>query len=60
MPLTLIALSKVDDKDAGLASSLVNTGSIVACPPARSPQGHQTRYAAVGYHHGPQVIQPTR
>ena len=29
MPLTLIALSKVDDKDAGLASSLVNTGQVV-------------------------------
>ena len=26
----------------------------------RSPHGHETRYAAVGYHHGPQVIQPTR
>jgi hypothetical protein len=26
MPLALIALSKVDDKDAGLACSLVNTG----------------------------------
>ncbi len=26
---------------------------------ARSPQGHQTRYAAVGYHDDPQVIQPT-
>jgi hypothetical protein len=26
MPLTLTALSKVDDKNAGLASSLVNTG----------------------------------
>ena len=26
MPLTLIALSKVDDEDAGLACSLVNTG----------------------------------
>jgi hypothetical protein len=26
MPLPLIALSKVDDKDAGLASSLVNVG----------------------------------
>jgi hypothetical protein len=26
MPLTLVALSKVDDKDAGLASSLVSTG----------------------------------
>src|ERR1022692_4482573 len=22
---------------------------------AHSPRGHQTRYAAVGYHHGPQV-----
>jgi hypothetical protein len=29
MPLTLIALSKIDDKDAGLASSLVNTGRMV-------------------------------
>ena len=29
MPLTLIAPSKVDDKDAGLASSLVNTGQQV-------------------------------
>jgi hypothetical protein len=29
MPLTLIALSKVDDKDAGLASRLVNTGRMV-------------------------------
>ena len=29
MPLTLIALSKVDDKDAGLASSLVNTCRMV-------------------------------
>jgi hypothetical protein len=29
MSLTLIALSKVDDKDAGLASSLVNTGRMV-------------------------------
>ena len=29
MPLTLIALSKVDDKDAGLASSLVNTCHVV-------------------------------
>jgi len=42
MPLTLIALSKVDDKDAGLASSLVNAGSIVARPvgsvPARRAQ----------------------
>ena len=27
---------------------------------ARSAQGHQTRYAAVGFHHGPQVTQPTR
>jgi len=26
----------------------------------RAPQGHQTRYAAVGCHHGPQLIQPTR
>jgi len=29
MPLTLVALSKVDDQDAGLASSLVNTGQQV-------------------------------
>jgi EmrB/QacA subfamily drug resistance transporter len=29
MPLTLVALSKVQDKDAGLASSLVNTGQQV-------------------------------
>jgi hypothetical protein len=29
MPLTLIALSKVDDKDACPASSLVNTGHLV-------------------------------
>ena len=29
MPATLVALSKVDDKDAGLASSLVNTGQQV-------------------------------
>jgi hypothetical protein len=29
MPLTLIALSEVDDKDAGPASSLVNTGHVV-------------------------------
>jgi hypothetical protein len=29
MPLTLIAPSKVDDKDAGLASSLVNTRHVV-------------------------------
>jgi EmrB/QacA subfamily drug resistance transporter len=29
MPLTLVALSKVDDKDAGVASSLVNTGQQV-------------------------------
>ena len=29
MPLTLIALSKIDDKDAGLASSLVNAGQVV-------------------------------
>jgi EmrB/QacA subfamily drug resistance transporter len=29
MPLTLVALSKVDDKDAGLASSLLNTGQQV-------------------------------
>jgi EmrB/QacA subfamily drug resistance transporter len=29
MPLTLVALSKVDDRDAGLASSLVNTGQQV-------------------------------
>ena len=27
---------------------------------ARSVLGYQTRYAAVGYHHAPQVIQPTR
>ena len=29
MPLTLVSLSKVEDKDAGLASSLVNTGQQV-------------------------------
>ncbi len=29
MPLTLVALSRVDDKDAGLASSLLNTGQQV-------------------------------
>ncbi len=29
MPTTLVALSKVDDKDAGLASSLLNTGQQV-------------------------------
>jgi EmrB/QacA subfamily drug resistance transporter len=29
MPLTLIALSKVEDKDSGLASSLLNTGQQV-------------------------------
>ena len=29
MPLTLTSLSKVDDADAGLASSLSNTGQIV-------------------------------
>jgi EmrB/QacA subfamily drug resistance transporter len=29
MPLTLVALSKVQDKDAGLASSLLNTGQQV-------------------------------
>ncbi|MGD0374483.1 MAG: MFS transporter [Streptosporangiaceae bacterium] len=29
MPVTLVALSKVDDKDAGLASSLLNTGQQV-------------------------------
>jgi EmrB/QacA subfamily drug resistance transporter len=29
MPLTLIALSKVDDRDSGLASSLLNTGQQV-------------------------------
>jgi EmrB/QacA subfamily drug resistance transporter len=29
MPLTLVALSKVDDKDSGLASSLLNTGQQV-------------------------------
>ena len=29
MPLTLVALSKVDDRDAGVASSLVNTGQQV-------------------------------
>jgi EmrB/QacA subfamily drug resistance transporter len=29
MPATLVALSKVEDKDAGLASSLVNTGQQV-------------------------------
>jgi EmrB/QacA subfamily drug resistance transporter len=29
MPATLVALTKVDDKDAGLASSLVNTGQQV-------------------------------
>ncbi len=29
MPVTLVSLSKVDDKDAGLASSLVNTGQQV-------------------------------
>jgi predicted MFS family arabinose efflux permease len=29
MPATLVALSKVDDRDAGLASSLVNTGQQV-------------------------------
>ncbi len=29
MPTTLVALTKVDDKDAGLASSLVNTGQQV-------------------------------
>jgi len=29
MPLTLVALSKVDERDAGLASSLVNTGQQV-------------------------------
>jgi hypothetical protein len=27
---------------------------------ARSLLGYQTRYAAVGYHHGLQVLQPTR
>ena len=30
------------------------------CLTARALLGHQTRYAAVGCHHGPQVIQPTR
>jgi EmrB/QacA subfamily drug resistance transporter len=29
MPLTLVAMSKVDDRDAGLAGSLVNTGQQV-------------------------------
>jgi len=29
MPFALIALSKVDGKDAGLASSMVNTGQVV-------------------------------
>ena len=29
MPATLVSLSKVDDRDAGLASSLVNTGQQV-------------------------------
>ncbi len=29
MPLTLVALSRVDDQDAGLASSLLNTGQQV-------------------------------
>jgi EmrB/QacA subfamily drug resistance transporter len=29
MPLTLIALSKMDDTDSGLASSLVNSGQVV-------------------------------
>jgi hypothetical protein len=29
MPLTLVALSRVQDRDAGLASSLVNTGQQV-------------------------------
>jgi hypothetical protein len=29
MPLTLVALSKVEDRDAGVASSLVNTGQQV-------------------------------
>src|SRR5258708_7234686 len=29
MPITLVALSKVDDRDAGLASSLLNTGQQV-------------------------------
>ena len=29
MPLTLVALSRVDDRDAGLASSLLNTGQQV-------------------------------
>ena len=29
MPVTLVALSKVDDRDAGLASSLLNTGQQV-------------------------------
>jgi EmrB/QacA subfamily drug resistance transporter len=29
MPVTLVSLSKVDDRDAGLASSLVNTGQQV-------------------------------
>jgi len=29
MPLTLVALSKVQDRDAGLASSLLNTGQQV-------------------------------
>jgi hypothetical protein len=29
MPLTLVALSKVEDRDAGLASSLLNTGQQV-------------------------------
>ncbi len=29
MPATLVALTKVDDRDAGLASSLVNTGQQV-------------------------------
>jgi hypothetical protein len=29
IPLTLMALSKVDDKDVGLASSLVNTRHVV-------------------------------
>ena len=27
---------------------------------ARCPRSHQTLYAAVGCHHGPQLIQPTR
>ena len=55
MPLTLIALSKVDDKDAGLASRLVNTGRMVggSIGLARRPHAPERQRPAAAMNAGP-------